>query len=108
MAKRTDPKLTDEEVKTLARQMLDGSVFTSLQVDSREWPSVWMPLGLMDRTQALRMQRDRIVMLYEHMSQASPIAVNGHPTFFSVKMVNEADAERVLREFNRMQEALQA
>lgn len=40
-------------------------------------------------------QLNSIGLVYEYLSEASPMAVNGKPTFFSLKLLNKADTEKM-------------
>lgn len=109
MAKRDDPKLTDEEIKDLARKMYRGEVFTSWQIAPQDMGllgSIFMPLALMDRSQKLKFTRDKPEMLYAPMSAAGPRAINGYPMFFELSFVNKADADRVWAEYQSIKAEL--
>jgi hypothetical protein len=111
MGKRTNPRLTEDEVKELARQIYKGEIFTSWQVGQHDLallPSIFMPLGLMDRSTKLKFLRDAPEMLYAPMSAAGPRGINGYPMFFEMSFVNKVDADRVWDEYQSVKQSLEA
>lgn len=86
------PKLTDAEVKDLARRVYRNEVFTSDQVDPPDMiPNVFMVFALMKPEDQEELIEKRASLLYAKMKDAGPRSVNGLPVFFSMSWLNETD-----------------
>lgn len=84
-------RLPDPELRTLALDISEGRVFGSWECASPdEVRSSFMvlmlagPENLPDPTE--------VAHVYEYMSQAGPMAVNGRPMFMSARFLHRADA----------------
>lgn len=104
--------LTDEQVHELALSIFRNEIFTDRHIakhDMRLLPSIFMPLGLLEKKDVLRMQRkERPGMFYAKWSEAGPRSLNGYPMFFSVSMCSEADTKKVWDAYNHLTEAAEA
>ena len=97
--------MKDEEMRALARDIVEARIFTSLSVPEHLLTSVFMILGLMSREEAERLIADDIVMFYEHIDKRMPMCVNGYPIFMSMRTLNAATYERVryyAKEYNAL------
>lgn len=102
---------TDEEVKRLAVDLHAGRIFCDRHLDQvEELGEVFVILALMDRPdlQSLHDMLGPQGMVYEYTDKAGPMAINGHPCFFSAKFLNSEDAERVLDKYRSIKEAVEA
>lgn len=45
-----------------------------------------------------------IGLVYEYLSEAGPISVNGKPTFFSLRLLNKVDTEKMFDYYNQYKE----
>ena len=102
------PRKTEEELKTLALDIFQEKVFTTLHIPENEGHmirSIFMPIGLGGLTPE---QAAEVGMLYEYLSQAGPRSVNGYPCFFSVQCVNKADMDQLIGFINQYKEAVES
>lgn len=100
--------LTDEQVHELARRIVTNEVFVALNADALD-----CAFGMI-----LALGSDHIAgivndvgFVYEEISKASPMGVNGYPTFLSCKFVHKDSAEAVfakVREFDAVLNPKQA
>lgn len=96
----------DEYLKTLAKQIVDGHVFTTWHLNRIEEVSRVFMLFVFLKPEHLKELIDAdINFFFEELSKAGPMAVNGMPTFFSCQMLNRADEDR-LRVFVKQYEDL--
>ena len=81
----------DKDLRELAHDIYVGKSFSSRQVDSSNFNSVflvWALLNPMERKQIL----DRgMSMLWAKMSDAMPRSINGYPIFGSMHILNRHD-----------------
>lgn len=101
-------RLTDEKVKQLARDIISGQVFGSWQLANSglALEQVFMPLLFMDPMLTKRLMREEAVHLYEYVSQAGPMSVNGYPIFMSFYRLDQEDFERVIAKVEAMEKAI--
>lgn len=98
---------TDEEINDLAKQGYRGEVFFSWHIrehDMHLLPSIFMVINFLDEVTRKEMQRDNIRHFYGNMSEAAPRAINGYPSFFSMGMLNQEDAQKI---HNRIMEIME-
>lgn len=98
--------LTDEQVEELALAIFKNETFTDRHIapgDESLIPTIFLPLGMLDRKQALDLRRkQRPGMLYASMSKAGPRAINGYPMFFEVSMCSEPDASKIWTKYREI------
>lgn len=102
-------RLSDEKVKQLARDIISGTVFGSWQIGSNSPISVeqvFLPLLLMDTILTKRIARDNVAHVYEYVSTAAPMSVNGYPIFYSFHTLDQEDFERVIAKVEAMERAI--
>jgi hypothetical protein len=86
-------ELDDEErLRRFVLDYCDGRIFTDRQCATlNEVRMCFMPLALAEPGQ---LPKD-IALVYEHISQAGPMAINGLPIFFSMRFLTQAELDRV-------------
>lgn len=124
-------KLTDEEIKEIVRGVYDGKIFTSFQcrdmVHSVFMPLIFLGGSPTKPTATANNQENRkrklqyiedcldyelqtpardeymnsIGMLYENISKAGPMSVNGYPIFYSCHIMSSEDAKRFLEMYQK-------
>jgi hypothetical protein len=80
---------SEEELRKLAAEFVEDRIFTTLQIrdtDADMLQVIFMPLMFIKESGAWLANA---AFLYEHMDQAGPRAVNGYPSFFSVKKLTK-------------------
>ena len=89
---------TDEELRKMALDYINGKVFTSFDIRPGEresiTTSVFLPLVFMSEDDRQSMIEEKIVMFYEYFNKAGGRSVNGYPTFFSCHIMNEEDQKK--------------
>lgn len=108
MSKITYTRKSEEEIKTLARDVFTGRVIGSWMLERSEVESVFPLLGLLDGEQASSMPNAGIVHVYEYLDKAGPLSVNGLPTFHSCRMLNREDAIRLANRIDAINKAFKA
>lgn len=85
---------TDEVLKQLAQDILDGKVFTPASLrdgerDAYTMRMIFLPLMLAEGETLERIREAG--MIYEYMDKAGPRSINGYPVFFSMKTLSKED-----------------
>lgn len=97
---------TDAELRELAMGLVAGTVFSDrhLQEDERldMLTAIFMPLGLMGKGGWETLQSQNVRMFYEHLDKATGTAVNGYPTFFSMKTLTGEECDRMQPFINQL------
>jgi len=102
-------KKTDEELKELALGLDHGKYFSSAHCASmNEISMVFMPLMFMTDEGLAELEKQEVCFFYEEISKASPRAIDGKPTFFSIQTLNIADYEKLMELHKQIKEALAA
>lgn len=100
-------KLTEEEIKDLANDIYKGLVFTDRHIQRPEDLSrVFMPLIFLKEKDIEDLKKNPPGMTYEYMSEAGPRSINGMPMFWSVRMISQEDAKKVLEKYAKIVEAV--
>lgn len=88
-------KRTDEELKQLAVDTAEGKVFFDMQVkDPRDLYAVFLPLAFAGEKYLESLIAQKVCYMYEYLSEAGPMAVNGMPTFMTVRFLDGEDYEK--------------
>jgi hypothetical protein len=106
---KAPPRLTDEEVTALARDLVKDRIFMSDQLRKHEQnllSSIFMPLVFMKPKDVRKMVDGDLAVLYEYFKEAGPRSINGRPMFFSMRWLNQADYARVRAEEQRLRVAI--
>ncbi len=99
--------MSNDEIKKLAEDMYNGSIFTDRHVRTHEeLPMVFMPLALMGKELAEELMKNPPGMIYEHIERAGPLSINGMPIFSSFRMISIEDTKKVLECYNKIKEAI--
>jgi hypothetical protein len=85
---------TDDELREFVDGVLSGRIFTSEQCEPEMLGTVFMPIALGCFAGVPREQLETIGVLYAPISEASPVAVNGYPTFFGFNVMLRQDWQR--------------
>jgi hypothetical protein len=90
------PETPEEQTARLKRFVLDfcdGRVFSNVHCEKpKDVRMVFMVLALMSPEQIDEL--GDVGLIYEHMSQAGPMAINGMPTFFSCRTLTREEWDR--------------
>jgi len=98
-------RMSREELKQLALDMLSGAVFTNMHVSAPEQLGlVFMLLGFLNDEQAKELAD--IGLIYEYMSKAGPRSVNGMPIFMSARFVHKDDMPELTTIIKKLQLAI--
>jgi hypothetical protein len=82
-------EMTDQELRLLAADIYEGRVFTDRQVeDSSDLPMVFMPIALGAFAEMTEEEFKQIGLIYEYLDKAGPRAINGLPSFFSLRVLD--------------------
>jgi hypothetical protein len=103
------PRRSEEELRALVRDFIGGRIFCSadkrIEAQPDLLPMVFMPLAFGAFEDWTDDERKQIGIAYEYFEKAGPRAVNGLPTFFSVKVLHIDDwtivRETLKRELTR-------
>lgn len=104
---------TNEELVEIAIGIAEGRIFCSAQIppdlQGNLLQTVFLPLAFMSQEHRQSLIDNKISVIYEHLSEAGPLATNGYPSFFSMKTLNETEWKFVvskIKEFDEMKEKL--
>ena len=93
----TIQRLSDDEIRQFVLDVLGNRVFTSYHIpesDNRMLLSVFMALAFGAFKDIPRAELDQIGGIWEYMTEAGPLAVNGYPNFFSMHLMHIDDWNR--------------
>jgi hypothetical protein len=97
---------SDEELKRLALALFRGDIFTDRQVQNVvDMAAVFMPLALMSPEQAKELAEKKPALIFEYVSKAGPIAVNGMPIFSSFHYLNEEEYTKFAQFYNKIKDS---
>jgi len=99
--------MNDKELLNLAEEINNGRVFGDWMLDKEENGmvlSVFMTLIFLNDKMRQKLIDDKVVAIYEHLSEAGNMSVNGLPTFLSCHYITEPEMKRL----NPMVEKLKA
>lgn len=84
---------------------MDGKIFGSWNIrEAKDIATVFPVLLLMGGTEILKDKNEDVAAVYEYMSEALPISLNGYPMFFSVRVLNRAENKVVCSHLDRIRE----
>lgn len=83
------PSQPKDKLIQIAKDIHGNLIFTDRHCHPKDIMSTFMIFALMDPKKMYI--PDSIGMIYEYMSQAGPMSVNGNPTFFSARLINKED-----------------
>jgi hypothetical protein len=103
------PRLSDEDIKTIASDLVKGQIFTGNDCPPDMLTVVFFPLLAM--VAEYELDWDQVGNVIEYMHKSAERGINGYPFFFSCRLIHKDDwsqiAERALKIHNAMQEAMQ-
>lgn len=97
--------------KQLALDIFKGKVFTDRHITGdNDLATVFMVLVFMDKEAMDKMTTELGPngTIYEYLDKAGPMAVNGLPCFFSLRMLNTEQSNRVWGMYREMKAAVDA
>ncbi len=105
-----EPK-PDKDLKELAQRLYRGEIFCDRNIQPEDRPrmlsSVFMVLALAEPKFIKEMQDANIDFIYEEMSKAGPMSVNGYPTFMSCQMLDKGDGQKVMDYYEKIRSAVE-
>lgn len=94
-------RMSDDEIRQFVLDYCDGQLFTSHDVKEPKMVlSVFMPLALGAFSSYNPESLKQIGLFYEHRSKAGYWAINGCPTFSSVRILHKDDWARAIPAIN--------
>lgn len=87
--------LPEKELKEVLFGLLDGRIYSSAH-SPKQLDMVFLPIAMGAFEGAPKEWLDQIGLIYEWLHEASPRSLNGHPMFFSMRLLNKTDWERIL------------
>ncbi len=94
------PPKTEDDLKQLAIDYVDGKVFTSMEVtNALDLRIVFLPLTFMKPEDANAL--DDVGLIYEYYHLANSGSVNGKPIFLSCHLLSKTDFTRFADFVNR-------
>lgn len=94
----------DQELKTIARDWVEGRIMFSTQVPQEIMSMVFMPLIFLSDEQREQLIADEVFAFYGKMEDAGPRGINGYPMFNSMTSVTEKEYEKLQRYAKSYQE----
>lgn len=86
---------TDEQLKEIAMDLYNDKIFCDRQVDKTNLGMVFMPLIFGAFSEWKKEDQDKIGMIYEYLSEAGPMGINGMPIFYSLKFMSKEDTKKM-------------
>lgn len=89
---------SEKELRQLALDVISGQVFGSWSLRESELQHlgmVFMPMMFLDDISRKMLERNKIVHFYGHMKDTFDRSLNGLPLFYSVRVLDQADTERL-------------
>lgn len=102
--------MTDDDINALAEEIYRGAVFTSNQIRKEDLgmlPVIFIPIALAGPEMIEKLRKEDMGMIYEHFSEAGPRSVNGYPSFLSLHIVSQEDADKVWKKFELIKKAVE-
>ncbi len=101
-------QLTEDEINQLAEDIYKERVFTSMQVQPVKCPQVFLPLIFAGQEFMMQLLKEGPGLMYEHLSEAGPYAMDGLPMFVSFHVISMEDTKKVLKRVEQIKKAVQA
>jgi len=91
---------TDEELKQIAQDLLAGKIYSDRHIPKGESElainMVFTPFMFLGEEDLKKMMDDKVVLIYEYLSEAGPREVNGMPTFMSFRTLTKDEFSKVV------------
>lgn len=98
--------IPEKDLKKLAIELRAGRIFTNRHLNRPEdFQQVFMVFMFMDEKARKELFDNPPGLIYEYLTQATPLAINGQPIFFSARMLSIADTEKVFSMVKKLEEA---
>lgn len=89
------PRMSEEDLRRFVLDYIAGQIFSDCHVRSKQdLGLVFMPLSLGVFSEYEPASLEQIGLIYEYYSKAGPMAINGMPIFFSLRMMHRDDWTR--------------
>lgn len=98
------PRLDDDEIKKVARGIVEGHVFTATMCPPDMLSMVFMPLGLGGLSE---FELDNVGNVYEWLDKAGERGINGFPMFMSCRLACQDDWDAIVDRAEKIEKALQ-
>lgn len=95
------------ELKDIAKDLVDGKIFSDRHIpeyDRHLTSMIFMVLALGGSKFASSMIDQKITFVYEYLNETNPRAINGYPTFFTLRMLNDKDTEKMFKYYDKIKE----
>lgn len=99
--KRTPPRLSEGDIKEIARGLVTGKYWTT--TDPKEFELAFSFALLNDWSD---WDTDSIGLFIGNLDEIAPRTINGLPMFFSWRIMHRDDTEALLIKWRQMEEAL--
>lgn len=91
--------MAENKLRQLAIDIHEGRVFGSWNLhDNSLIPMIFMPLSFASPP-------SNAAIVYEYMSEAGTMGINGYPSFFSCKFATASDAEKLMQLLRQLEES---
>lgn len=87
----------DQELKTIARDWVEGRIMFTTQVPPEMVKMVFMPILFLNDEQREQLIADEVFAFYGKMEDAGPRSFNGYPMFTAMTSVTEKEYEKLTR-----------
>lgn len=101
------PERTDDELNQIAIDWHHGHIFSDLHCDGPEEVRNTFAVFLFMNQQEMReLKADSPGLVFEHLSKAGPLAVNGKPMFFSHQYLSKPDTVKLFAKIKLLYDAM--
>lgn len=104
------PNRSVEDLTQLAKDIATDRVFTDRHIPLDQYEnmvgSIFMLIPLGAFSNVVKEGPEAPAMVYEYYDKAGPLSVNGYPCFLSMGVLNEHDAEFVLKKAKKIKETI--
>lgn len=119
------PEMSDDDLKKIAKDIVDNKIFTDRHCSSNDIMSIFMPMMFMGHiswpTEDTRENKlikiflkekeksykkrykiwlNNVGLVYEYLSKAGPMAVNGCPIFYSCRFLSKESTEKMFKYYD--------
>ena len=100
---------TDEELKQIALDLHHGRIFSDRHCSTLEdVKSSFMVLAFMEQEHLKKMEEDQVDFIYEYLSEAGPMSVNGRPCFFSMRLLTKPESQKMFDYYEKIKKAVES
>jgi len=101
-------RYSKQEMRTFARDLHAGNIFTSHNVPVTDIPHVFLPIAFLGKRGLDQFVMQGNAVLWEYLYKAGPRSVNGNPQFFGCRMFTWLEWEFVYGHICKIQETMDA